>query len=216
MNMPARIFAAIAFLAILSGCSSVTTNYPVGISHGSQVDARLIGGWRAVGANNKQVRSSGGGGYVFFLPRKGGGYTGVLIGWNEPPAAKPDVALFDIVTGRIGSTGIINARIVDESGKPADAKDPGYWPGLYRFDRDGRLRIYNFSDQGIKLVESAVQNHRLVGTSEEQSYGKDASGRENRAIRVHITADPKSLDAYIAANASLIFTGPIYTFERVN
>ena len=216
MTMPARMFAAIAFLAILAGCSGITTNNPVGISRGSQMDARLIGGWRVVEAEGKQMPRTGGAGYLFFLPRKEGGYTGVSLGWNEPPTAKPDIALFDIVTGRIGTTGIINVRIVDQSGKPVDTKDSSYWPGLYRFDREGRLHIYIFSEQGTKLVESAVQNHRLAGTSEEHSYDKDSSGKKNKTVSVHITADPKSLDAYFAANAPLIFTEPIYTLERVH
>jgi hypothetical protein len=216
MNMPARLFAAIAFLAILSGCSGITTNYPVGISGGVQTDARLLGGWRVVETNNKQVRNAEGEGYIFFLPRKGGGYTGVWMAWSRPPAAKPDMALFDIITGRIGATGFINARLVDQNEKPVDAKDPGYWPGLYRFDQNGRLHIFIFSDQGIKLAESAVQNHRLAGASDEQSAGKDSSGKNNKNTNVHITADPKLLDIYFAANAPLIFTDPIYTFERVN
>jgi hypothetical protein len=215
MNMPTRMFAVIAFLAILSGCSSIRTDNPVGISGGAQTDATLVGGWRVVEAQPKQI-PPGGAGYLFFLPQKEGGYTGVWMAWNTPAAAKPDIVLFSIVTGRLGTAGIISARIVEMNGKPPSHIEPGYWPMLYRLDGNGRLHLFDASFEGIKLVENAVKSHRLAGTSEEQSGGKDASGKEIKTIHVRLTADPKSLDEYFAANASLIFTEPAFTFEHVD
>jgi hypothetical protein len=215
VNIPARLFAAIAFLAILSGCSSIRTDNPVGISGGAQTDSRLVGRWIPLKADGKEVPPTGHSD-LFLLPRKDGGYTGVIVGWDVGPTPDSDVILLNIIVGRAGIEGMLNVQFLSENGKPAEDSDKGYWPMLYRIDGDGRLHVYDTSDNGIKLVESAVQSHRLAGTSDEQSYGKDDSGKDDKVIHVHITADPKSLDAYFAENASLIFTKPMYTFERVN
>jgi hypothetical protein len=213
MLMPLKMLVAIVLFLALSGCDTLTVDNPIGTSDGAPGDSRLAGAWKLTAMQSKDA-SAEGTAYAFFLPRKEGGFNTLLVGWKRDKSESDYYAL-KILTGQAGGSNFLNVVPIVEDGKVEDKMD-GYWPVLYRIDGNGFLQTYKCSDDGLKYVESAIEDHRLGGTVAKHELYKDANGSPGESTEIEITADQKSLDAFFAANASRIFTDPLYTFKRAD
>jgi len=213
MLAPRKILVAIVLFLALSGCDSLTVDNPIGTSDGALGDSRLVGAWKLTAMQSKDA-SAEGTAYAFFLPRKEGGFNAVLVGWKRDNSESDYYAL-KILTGQAGSSNFLNVVPIVDDGKVEDKMD-GYWPVLYRIDGNGFLQTYKLSDDGLKFVESAINDHRLGGAVTKHELYRDAKGVASESTEIEITADQKSLDAFFAANASRIFTEPLYTFKRAD
>jgi hypothetical protein len=181
MNLIFRALALVA-LAMLAACTTVSTDYAVGISHGSVTDDRLAGSWRLVPKDPNAGKE-----YVFVVPRKGGGLQAVVVITETDPN---DSGWFtvDLVVGKAGDHAVINMGALSENGEPFKDKVPGYLPILYRFEADGRLQLFYPSDDAIK---DAIQSGAIAGAVENSN--------------LHITADPGALDAFFAKDSPMLF-----------
>jgi hypothetical protein len=179
-------------LALLCGCT--TTDNPIGISGGAQVDARLVGGWKGVFADqySDKVKYQ-----VVFLPGEKGALAAIVAGWTLEGG---QWAVYEVVAGRAGDHTVLNMRSVIENGAPA-RETSAYIPSLYRFEPDGSLRLFMLSEQA---VADAIQSGRLAGT---MGTGQLATNR--------ITADPQSLDDFFAEAAPALFTEPYAVLQPI-
>src|SRR5882672_463851 len=168
------ILRALAFfvaVSILGGCTTVTTDHPIGMSGGTQLDARLIGGWKVLPADQKTQPL-----YAFFLPRKEGGLQAVLIGWDKTRLDDSGWATYEILTGRVGDYLIINGRPLLDNGEPASSTPAGsgYWPLLYRFEVDGTVKMFaGGTADAIDAIKKAIRNGRIARTIEEHGQSSD-------------------------------------------
>jgi hypothetical protein len=213
MLTPPKMLVAIVLFLALSGCDTLTTDNPIGTSDVAPGDGRLVGAWKLSAMQSKDP-SAEGSAYAFFLPRKEGGFNAVLVGWKRDNSESDYYAL-KILTGQAGGSNFLNVVPIVEDGKVEEKMD-GYWPVLYRIDGNGILQTYKCSDDGLKFVESAINDHHLGGTVTKHELYKAAKGGSSESTEIEITADQKSLDAFFTANASRIFTEPLYTFKRAD
>jgi hypothetical protein len=216
VKAPILFSAALACLLILAGCDSIYTDSPIGTSPATRMDARLIGGWKAVGPLDVQKNSPGEQAYFFFLPaEKNAGFRGVLISWNKTKNSDSTDLALDAVTGKAGDQWFFNVRNVFDEGKPDKDGLPGYRPYRYRFDADGSLEVFDWSPQGLERLKADVEQGRVEGKVTVQNYGTDTDGKPMIRTGIQITADQHSLDSYFAANAMRIFDKPVFTLQRV-
>ena len=188
-----RLFILLAALA-LGGCYP-TSQEAIGISNGPAVDAKLYGVWQG------RIANQNGNVYLFFLARAPAPAQAMLVRPGDAPNEKGDWASFSIVLGKAGSNGIVNA-LFDGGGVPRD-ENPDFVPLLYRFEADGTLHLYALDTIAL---EDAVRANRLAGGIVQN--GKNAD--------VTLTGDPKTLDAFFAANSAKFFTQLFGSFRRVN
>ena len=140
----------------------------------------------------------------------------------------PHYYALKILTGQAGGSNFLNVVPIVEDGKVEEKMD-GYWPVLYRIDGNGFLQTYKYSDDGLKFVESAINDHRLGGTVTKHQLYKDAKGGSSESTEIEITADQKIVGrvlrgecvtnfyraalyfqaSRIAVNASQIFDRPV-------
>ena len=99
-------------LALLCGCT--TTDNPIGISGGAQVDARLVGGWKGVFADqySDKVKYQ-----VVFLPGEKGALSAIVAGWTPEGG---QWAVYEVVAGKAGDHTVLNMRSVIENGAPPE------------------------------------------------------------------------------------------------
>jgi len=209
MNAPIRLFA-IAALAGLAACSSLTTDNPIGGSVPGQPDPRLIGVWKVT-----QNESKGQAGYMFVSPAKDGSTLHVVfVGWS---ATQPsDKMEFDAVTANLGGEAFVNVNHVIENGKAATKQElDGYMPFAYKFDKDGTLVILDRSDAGVKLIQNAIAKHQLAGKATTSNTGGSGKSKGITTTNIHLSANQKSLDAFFAANGKAIFTDSVDTFQPI-
>jgi len=201
MNM-LRAFAFLTAFSFLSACAAVSTDTPIGISGGRQMDAQLLGGWKIVQLGNQTEEHA----YVFFLPLKDGSVQALAAGWdmmNGAPEKKDGSwVTYDIVLGKAGEYRFINARPLLEDGKPPQpAPDSAYVPLLYRQESNGTVTIFTIIEN--QTVRDAVQSGRLKGTV--------SSGQS-----VHLTSDANALDEFFATEAPKLFTEPMGSLQPLN
>lgn len=204
MNITLRAFAFFVAISILGGCTTVTTDHPIGMSGGTQWDARLIGGWKVVPADQKMQPF-----YAFFLPRKEGGLQAMIVGWDKTNPNDSGWETFEILTGKAGDHLVINGRPLLDNGEPAKSMPAGsgYWPLLYRFEADGTVNMFTWgTGDAIDAIKNAIRTGRITGTIEEHGQSSD----------IRITAEPQSLDAFFDAAAPMLFTELFATLQPIN
>jgi hypothetical protein len=190
-----RVFALLCLGAALAGCYPTSEN-PIGVATAAP-DSRLLGAWKGQIGTDKDASAS-----LYVFPREGGRFEAMLI----HAASKDDKGGWttaSLVPGKIGSTTVLNAKLILDDGAPAKEGTADYTPVMYRFDAGGVLRLFMLDD---KALETAIRAGRIAGTIKENSFGDD----------VRLTADAKSLDAFFAANAATLFTQAYGIFRRVN
>jgi len=191
MRSLVRSFAILITLSLLTACTSVTTNAPIGLSDGASLDTRLLGGWKAElekGAPDEI--------YVFVLPRKKGGLQALVVAWkNDAVTMSPNDAEWwssEIKTGKAGGHLFMNLRPLLKNGEldgdAAKLHEAGYFPLRYRVDADGRIELFIWRDAAA--IKEAIRSGRISGTVD----GGD----------VRIKADAR-VDAFLAESAPVAF-----------
>ena len=176
-----RFSVVIAAALFLVGCLPPTTTHPVGTTVASAGDPALTGLWRARMQNADQSDPDV---YFHFLPMADGTITVVLVQSGNKPDGDWSVA--SITTATLGGNHFVNAKLKFSDGKiEADSDGPNTTPLLYRFDGPKHMTL-SFLDEDA--TKAAIKAGEIKGTVEEGQFG-DAV----------ITADPKSLDAFMAS-----------------
>lgn len=215
MTTSLKLLCAAVLLTLLSACNSLRTDNPIGASTEYGLDKRLIGAWRMVDPRRDDKIPDHGAGFMFLLPLKEGGLHGVIESWTFK-APRSDSLEFDVTPGMAGDNLFANVRRLSENGEASEPEPSDYLPFLYRFEADGTLSVWGWSDDGLNMIKDSIENGRLMGTVTIQSYGPDDQGQAMKpSIGISITADQKSLDAFFARNGRAIFTERKYSFRRI-
>jgi hypothetical protein len=191
MTLLVRV-VALAAAVLLAGCYP-TSVHPIGSTAPSSIDARLVGGWKALPKDKKSNPT-----YLFFLQRKEG-MEAVMVG---APDAGDDGGwmTFGVTTAKLGANTFMSGRTLLDDGKVS--KDPDYTPVFYRIDGQ-MLRLYVLDTDAI---EAAINKGEIKGDIKKNSYGDD----------VRITADAKAVDAFFASHdPKKLFTEELGTYRRL-
>jgi hypothetical protein len=188
-----RISAAVALAAALSSCLPVTSSSPLGTTVAATADPKLTGMW-------KGKVGSAANAYMTFYPERDGTMKIVLL---APPAADDEGGwmIFAARATVLGSNTYLDARAVEDGGKPPDPK-LAHVPVLYRVNGDGSLVLYLIDEAAAR---GAIGKGKIAGTIEPGDQGD-----------VMLTADPAALDAFFASDAGrALFTSPLAVLQRV-
>lgn len=190
------VHAALAALVAvaLAGCYPPTTTKPVGIP---APDNRLNGLWLAP-PSAKQDNA----GYYHFLPQKDGSVTVIMVE-GKGPKPPSDWMQITLTTSRIGTTTLMNARVLTENGAPGtDTTHKGTIPILYRLDKPGRrLEIALLNE---KATKAAIRAGKIKGNPGE--------GEDGDAM---LTAGP-DLDKFLGSKeGQALFETPFAVMTKV-
>jgi hypothetical protein len=189
MTMIVRVFATFALLT-LCACTTVSTTNPIGIAKGAVEDAKLMGSWRFIPANDKDSKDPKDVAFAFFVTQPNGVH-GLLVlpGENEWWEA-------EIVIGKAGANGMLNVRPAQKNGEPVEGTDKleGYFPLRYSAGADGTISLFLWTEDALK---DAIEKKQVAGTV------------ANGAIT--LTAAPDALDAFFSTAAPDIFSEPYAT-----
>lgn len=184
-----RLLTLLGTALLLQACLPPATTHPVGTTVGLHNDPALVGLWRARMENGSSGER---GAYFHFLPKTDGTLTVVLVQAGNQPDGDWSVAT--ITTAALGANHFFNAKLTVTSDK-SDTEDttPNTMPMLYRFDGPRHLTLFFMDEDATK---AAIQSGVIKGTVEPGQFGD--------AI---ITADPKSLDAFMATKKAASLFG---------
>jgi hypothetical protein len=182
-----RAIAGLA-LAMLAACTSVTTNYPIGVAQGPVNDERILGAWTFVPKDNSN------GAATAFILKQDSGHSGLLV-----IASENEWWEADIVPGKTGPHAMLNVRPRAKNGMPLAQGDKidGYYPLRYTASADGNIALFLGS---ADTLSAAVRDKRIQGT---ESDGK-----------IVLTAMPGALDAFFGQEAEAMFAEPYATLIR--
>jgi hypothetical protein len=200
MGLFTRACVFVVFLPVVSACTVLSTQTPIGISGGASTDARLLGGWKLVSADTGDTGKN----YAFVEPRETGGLHATVISWEPLYILDPNEhyrSTYEIVTGRIGEHRFINARPLLERDEPASELTlaSGYFPIRYRFQADGSVQFFGEIEG---TIISAIESGLIRGTTTDGN--------------IRLTADSQSLDAYFADAAPAVFSTLLWTLEPLD
>jgi hypothetical protein len=196
----ALLAAAMLFVA---ACLPVTTKNPVGSTVGFSQDPELVGLWK--GAPDKKKSGDEGEdkqGYLAFLNSgEDGTMTGLLI---APGKGSGDWGYYKLRPTMLGANHYLNAWAVmnnDHAADPDEAKSDFLL--LYRIGKNGRLMLYLLDEDATR---TAITAGKIRGVVDPGSMGD-----------VHITAEPKELDAFFAGKqGAALFVKPFAVMDKVN
>ena len=192
----ARIAAALGLALILAGCLPVTTKTPVGSTTGLGTDTALYGTW--IGHTPDGDASP----IFHFLARDDESMTVILV---TPPHGtdKGDWSVYGVRASKLGANRFLNVQEISSNGKPPGSDAPnGTFPLLYRTAADGSVTLYLMDE---KLAAGAIKTGKIAGEVEPGENGD-----------VHITADAKTLDAFMQTRAGLaLFAKPLIRLTRM-
>ena len=187
---------ALAALAVTSACSEITTSIPVGTSQVQPIDMRLIGVWKfelADPTNNSEDAD-----VVVFPSDDGAGLEAIGVA-ADPRTKTVDWVEYRVITGKIGDITYASMRQLGENGKPDEKPENGFWPLLYRFETDGSIRLFWWSEDGVKSAVDAIENRNIKG--------------EHTNAAAHFTADARTLDAFFAQMGPAMLSAPIFSLR---
>jgi len=194
-------FAVLATATLfVAACLPVTTKNPVGTTVGFKADPALVGLWRA--EPDKSNKDDDKTGFIAFLnAEEDGTMTGLMI---APAKGTGDWGSYRLKPTTLGANHYLNAWPVmnnDRVAEPDEAKSDFLL--LYRFGKDGRLMLYLLNEDATR---AAIKAAKIKGEIEQASSGD-----------VHITAEPKELDAFFASKqGAALFVKPFAVMHRVN
>jgi len=187
--------AALAALiaVILAGCFPPSTSHPVGVTAGLKADPALIGTWKGAGDDGKAV-------YAHFLKNDDGSLTVLLAATGDKAE---DWNLVTGTTATLGGHHFFNARLVSSNGKPETGEPAGTMPLLYTIDAKG-LTMRLMDEKATKALIKAGK-----------IKGDPGQGENGDAM---ITADPKSLDAFMQSPAALaaFSSKPLFVLRKAD
>ena len=196
MYLCLRAAATIAAALAVSACLPVTSKTPVGTTVGLKADQTLAGMWKGrSGTDNNSF-------YLTFFPQDDGTLKALLL---TPPDTKDKGGwlTFSVQTAMLGRNQFLDAKELDDSGKPPDTKlADNTIPLLYRVNGDGALVLY-LADE--KAVSAAIKQGKIAGDIEPGQFGD-----------VTLTASAAELDALLGTpTGRALFKKPLALFKRV-
>ncbi len=198
--MKAIRFAILCTLALfVAACLPVTTDNPIGSTVGFKPDPALIGLWKGHGGD-KEPGDMKYAYFAFFRDDDGVGMSAMLMTFESDA---DQWTIYDAQLATLGANHIMNVREASQNGKPANEEDRRQLiPLRYDIGKDGKLTLSLLDD---KATAAAIKAGKLKGTVQEGT-GNDS----------HITADPKSLDAFFATKqGAALFGAKFVTLVRV-
>jgi len=193
-------FAVLATATLfVAACLPVTTKNPVGTTASFKQDPALVGLWRAEpDKSNKDDKK----GFIAFLNAEDDGtMTGLMI---APAKGAGDWGSYRLKPTTLGTNHYLNAWPVmnnDRAAEPDEAKSDFLL--LYRFGKDGTLMLYLLNEDATR---AAIKAGKIKGEIEQGSSGD-----------VHITAEPKELDAFFASKqGAALFVKPFAVMHKMN
>ena len=193
----ALLAAAMLFVA---ACLPVTTRNPVGTTTGFKQDPALVGLWKA--RPDKDDKDDDKQGFIAFLNAgEDGTMTGLMI---APAKGAGDWGYYKLKPATLGANHFLNAWAVMNDDRPADPDEAkSDFLLLYRFGKDGRLMLYLLDEDATR---AAIKSGRIKGEIAPGSMGD-----------VHVTAEPKQLDAFFAGKqGAALFVKPFAVMNKVN
>jgi hypothetical protein len=194
LNILRSALAAMSLL-LLAACFPPTTSHPVGTIAGLKLDPVLNGTWKADPANRDER-----GVFLHFLPKLDGTLTVLMVQSGDEPDG--DWNLIALTTGKAGANSFMNARLISSNGKADEGSPSGTIPILYRLDSKGRLLLYLLNEDRTK---AAIKAGKINGTVEKGEYG-DAV----------ITADPATLDKFLASPTLDLVAAPFFILHKID
>jgi len=198
--MKAFRFAILFALALfVAACLPVTSDNPIGSTVGFKPDPALVGLWKGQGGDKepKDIKYAY---FAFFRNDDGVGMSATLMTF-EPDADQWTV--YDAQVATLGANHIMNARERSQNGTSANEEDRRQLiPLRYDIAKDGKLTLSLLDE---KATAAAIKGGKLKGTVQEGTGGD-----------CHITADPKSLDAFFASKqGAALFSAKLVTLVKV-
>jgi hypothetical protein len=193
MNRVLTFAMAVVLGFTTTACLPVTTSSPLGPA-GSKPDPLLTGMWKGKAGESQSVT------YLTFFPQSDGTLKIVMM---MPPAVNEDGGwmVFQARSVRLGFYQYLDAKEVDDGGKPPDAR-LAHIPVLYHLSGDGFLVLTLIDDSAAR---EAIRNGKIAGTIERGEYGD-----------VTITADPAAVDGFLGSDAGrALFKKPFAILARV-
>ncbi|HUB85323.1 MAG TPA: hypothetical protein VL971_06485 [Rhizomicrobium sp.] len=193
-----RLCALLGATLLLQACLPPATTNPVGTTAGLHNDPALTGLWRGrlADRSNGDERDV----YFHFLPKLGDTVTVVMVQAGDKPDG--DWMVVSATTAAIRGNHFLNATLTHTEDKPDGDITPNSFPMLYRFAGPHRLTLYFMDEDAVK---DAIKSGAVRGTVSPGTMG-DAT----------ITADPKSLDAFMASKRGLaLFSKPYATLTKM-
>jgi hypothetical protein len=191
-----RVLMLFGAALLLPGCLPPMTSHPVGTTAGIVNDPALTGLWRARMQNSGDDPDV----YFHFLPKDDGTITVVMVQGGSN--VNSDWSVASITTAKVGSNHILNAKLTFSDDKPVADDSTDTTPLLYRSDRKGHLLLSLMDEDATK---DAIQSGAIKGLVEQGQYGD-----------VKITADPKSLDAFMgSARGAALFSAHFATLTKI-
>jgi len=194
-------FALLAAAALfVAACLPVTTKNPVGSTVGFKQDPALVGLWKV--EPEKDNKDEDKPGYIAFLnAEEDGTMTALMI---APAKGAGDWGSYRLKPSTLGANHYLNAWPVmnnDHAADPDEAKTD--YLLLYRFEKDGRLMLYLLDEDATR---AAITAGKIEGQIDPGSMGD-----------VHITAEPKALDAFFAGKkGAALFVKPFAVMDRMD
>jgi hypothetical protein len=195
----ALLSAAMLFLA---ACLPVTTKNPVGSTAGFKQDPALLGLWKGEPDKSKPPEDGDRPGYLAFLNSgEDGTMTGLLI---APGKGSGDWGYYKLRPTTLGANHYLNAWAVMNNDHPADPDEAkSDFLLLYRIGKNGKLTLYLLDEDATR---AAIKAGRIKGVVDPGSMGD-----------VHITAEPKDLDAFFAGRqGAALFVKPFAVMQKVD
>ncbi len=188
-------FALLAAAALFAAaCLPVTTKNPVGTTVGFKTDPALIGVWKGPGKPDQ------GDTYMAFLNGHDGTMTALLF---FPAEKNGDWDAYTLRAALLGKNHIMNANFAHSGGQVSAEEAKMTFPLLYEIRKNGSLALALLDE---KKVKDAIRSGRIEGKIDPGETGD-----------VHITADPKQLDAFFATKeATAFFAKKFAVMHRVN
>jgi hypothetical protein len=198
--MKAIRFAILCALALfVAACLPVTSDNPIGSTVGFRPDPALLGVWKGRGSG-KEPEDMKYAYFAFFRNDDGVGMSAMLMTFESDA---DQWTVYDAQVATLGANHIMNVRERSQNGTSANEEDARQLiPVRYDIGKDGKLTLSLLDD---KATAAAIKAGKLKGTVQQ--------GSENDG---HITADPKSLDAFFASKqGAALFSAKLVTLVRV-
>jgi len=176
-----RLLLSAVATIVLTACYPPTTSHPIGTTVGFKSDPALLGLWKAE-PDPSNHRSY----YYDLLNAKDGAMFAVLV---PDRGEATDVMMFKLEAARFGNFGFLNVRVMTDPEHEASDQPAGFVPVLYRFDANGRLKIFMLDEDALK---TAIGAHKIAGTI--------ATAGTNDVV---ITADGATLDKFFRSRTGL-------------
>jgi len=189
---------AVAAAIFAAGCLPVTSKNPAGSTVGFKADPVLAGTWIGRGVEDKDKNPA----YLHFIANEDGTMTAILVS-DSMQDHRGEWSEYTLHAALLGSTHVLSVQEVSNNGTPSgNATATPYILMSYRQDRDGTVTLSIMDD---KAAAAAVKANEIAGSVDP---GEDGD--------VHITADAKALDKFLASSrGAALFSKPLLTMKRL-